>query len=301
MKHFISYQDKTPSEVLTLFERADQIKTLLQEGKPLSSLSRRIIATVFLEPSTRTRFSFESAVYRLGGQVITSENGKVTGSTSKGESIEDTIRMLNCYADAIVMRHSDIDAPSRAITVSDIPVINAGNGAGEHPTQALLDAYTVREKFGSFKGLTIGVVGDLKHGRTVHSTIPLLLELGVGKVYAIAPEELQFGREIRENSRVETMESWDEILPKLDVLYMTRIQEERFTSREEYEKFKGSYSLSDQELKYMKEECIILDPLPRIEGTYRNIDNDPRAWYFRQAQNGLYVRMALLESLFKKV
>lgn len=299
--HYISYQDKTPSKVLELFQRAEQIKALLHEGKSLSSLSGRIIATVFFEPSTRTRFSFESAVYRLGGQVITSENGKVTGSTSKGESIEDTIRMLNCYADAIVMRHPDIEAPSSAIQVSDIPVINAGNGSGEHPTQALLDAYTVREKFGSFEGLTIGVVGDLKHGRTVHSTIPLLLQLGVSRVFAIAPQELQFDQTILLDPRVHPIESWDEVLPELDVLYMTRIQQERFETKERYEKFKGRYILGLKEVSLMKQESIILHPLPRVNEISPEVDNDQRAWYFRQAQYGLYVRMALLESLLSNV
>lgn len=299
--HYTSHQDKTPSEVLELFKRADQIKTLLHEGKSLASLSGRIIATVFFEPSTRTRFSFESAVYRLGGQVITSENGKVTGSTSKGESIEDTIRMLNCYADVIVMRHPDVDAPSRAIQVSDIPVINAGNGSGEHPTQALLDAYTIREKFGSFEGLTIGVVGDLKHGRTVHSTIPLLLSLGVKKVNAIAPEELQFDESVLQDPRVEVIETWSELLSEVDVLYMTRIQKERFNSLDRYQHFKGKYILTPSEISLMKQESIILHPLPRVNEISPEVDNDQRAWYFRQAQNGLYVRMALLESLFSNV
>ncbi len=267
-------------------------------------LKSKVVATLFYEPSTRTRLSFEAAVERLGGKVISTENAGQFSSAAKGETVEDTIKTVNGYADAIVLRHPDIGAAERSADVSGVPVINAGDGAGEHPTQALLDLFTIIESKGRVDGLKIGLVGDLLNGRTIHSLVQLLSMYDV-ELFCIAPDQLQLPEAYR-NQLTESgvacnlCSTWDEAIDQLDVIYVTRVQKERFASVQDYEDVKDSCILNSSVLKQAKEDTIIMHPLPRVNEITSDIDSDPRALYFEQAHNGLYVRMALLTKLLKR-
>lgn len=277
------------------FVEADSLK--IARGHPLQG---KIIASLFYEPSTRTRFSFEVACMKLGGQVVSSENAGVSSSATKGESIEDTVRVISNYADAIVVRHPESGICKKAGAVSTVPIINAGDGVNEHPTQALLDAYSINNKFGKIDGLKIALVGDLLYGRTVHSLVYLLSLYPKIELYLISPKNLKmpmaFTNILKERNIVFS-ESNDlqKILSKVDVAYMTRIQKERFDSDMEYKKYRDSYCLDKSLLHLLKKSAIIMHPLPRVNEISEDVDNDQRAYYFEQAKNGLYMRMAILK------
>ncbi|MDQ5972107.1 MAG: carbamoyl-phosphate synthase / aspartate carbamoyltransferase / dihydroorotase [Patescibacteria group bacterium] len=301
--HVISIDQYFDKDLLAkLYKRANDFSKLplADYPKPLQHLT---LATVFFEPSTRTRLSFETAIQNLSGQLITVENAGDFSSAKKGESLEDTILTINAYADGIVMRHPQIGAAKQAAKVSRVPIINAGDGGGEHPTQALLDLYSIQQCRGKIDGLSIGLVGDLLNGRTIHSLVQLLAQYHV-TIYLIAPDSLQLPAKylklLKSNgATIHQVDNWDKALGKVDVLYMTRVQKERFKFVEDYLAIKDSFILTPKQVAKMKKEAIILHPLPRVNEIDPAVDQDPRAKYFEQVKNGLYVRMALLEYLFK--
>jgi aspartate carbamoyltransferase catalytic subunit len=261
-------------------------------------LQGRLLATLFYEPSTRTRFSFEAAMYRLGGQVLSAQSAAQTSSAAKGESLEDTIRVVSQYADAIVLRHPEIGSASRAARVATVPVINAGDGAGHHPTQALLDLYTIKKELGRLDHLRVGLAGDLRHGRTARSLAQLLAKFPGNELILIAPRGLQpHGDAIRafDPARVHETEDLAGAIKGLDVLYQTRIQAERFASNDEYARYRGIYVVTPDLMRHLPEHAILMHPLPRVGEIDPEVDADPRAAYFRQAGNGLWVRMAVLD------
>lgn len=302
MKHVLSVTQFNDKDLLkTIFESADRMKSLAKSEypRPLSNLT---IATIFYEPSTRTRLSFETAIQNLGGHLVTSENAGEFSSAMKGESLEDTIRVINAYADGIIVRHPEEGTAQRAVNVSKVPIINAGDGAGEHPTQALLDMYTIYEAKGTIDGLKIGLVGDLLYGRTVHSLMPLLANYDV-ELFLLSPKSLQMPEKYLKdlearNIKYTVLNNWQDALAQVDVLYMTRVQKERFDSLDEYEKVKDDFILTADLVKNMKDNAIIMHPLPRVNEISTEVDDDPRAYYFEQAKNGLYLRMALLNYIY---
>lgn len=300
MKHILSINDFSRGELLDVIEEARQIQaspSIVQDA-----LHGRIIATLFFEPSTRTRLSFESAALRLGAKVIGFADANTT-SIKKGETLEDIIRIVSGYVDAIVMRHSETGAAVRAAAVSNIPIVNAGDGSGEHPTQALLDIFTIHETR-KMDGLKIAFVGDLKYGRTVHSLSQGLAHFNP-KFYFVSTASLKMPEEILvklRNQSIDYQESntWNEIASEVDVLYMTRVQEERFSDKAEYARLKDAYVLTKTTAALFKDDCLFMHPLPRVGEINPEIDTDPRAIYFKQAHNGLWVRMALFLRLTKK-
>ncbi|MDQ6713607.1 MAG: aspartate carbamoyltransferase [Candidatus Dormibacteraeota bacterium] len=263
-------------------------------------LSGRLLATIFYEPSTRTRFSFEAAMFRLGGQVLSAENATRASSAAKGESLEDTIRVIAGYADGIVLRHPDVGAAEHAARVAPVPVISAGDGPGHHPTQALLDLYTIKKELGRLDHLRIGLAGDLRNGRTARSLAMLLSRFPGNELVLISPPALRMGEDV-----VASLEQAQQVIREttdfagaiagLDVLYQTRIQAERFESTQEYERLRGVYVVTAEVMGRLPEHAILMHPLPRREEIDPLVDTDPRAAYFRQAGNGLWVRMAVLE------
>ena len=299
LHHVIEAQQFDVPTLTKLIEVTEKMEKVVASGGT-SDFHNRIMATLFYEPSTRTRFSFETAMHRLGGRVISTENAREFSSVSKGETLEDTIRILNGYADVIVMRHNEVGAAKRASAVSRVPIINAGDGAGQHPTQALLDLYTVRKEVGKIDGLSIAMVGDLAQGRTVRSLAYLLSKYSGVKMYFVAPPLLRMKEDILEHLRERNVWYAEEselakVLPEVDVVYQTRIQKERFGDRiEDYEACRGVYVIDKDCLRLMKPNAIVMHPLPRLDEITMDVDKDRRAAYFRQAQNGLYVRMALL-------
>ena len=262
----------------------------------------RILATLFFEPSTRTRLSFESAMLSLGGQVLGFSSAN-SSSASKGESVADTIRVVSAYCDIIAMRHPKEGAPLVATQHSLVPVINAGDGGHNHPTQTLTDLITIHKEKGHFDNLTIGFCGDLKFGRTVHSLVAAMSRYTGIRFVFISPEELKLPRYVKEqyikanNIPYTQSTSLEEVMPELDILYMTRVQKERFFNEEDYLRLKDSYILTPEKLENAKEDLRILHPLPRVNEISVAVDNDPRACYFKQAQNGRYIRMALIMKL----
>lgn len=262
----------------------------------------RILATLFFEPSTRTRLSFESAMLRLGGQVLGFSSAQ-SSSAAKGESVADTIRMISGYADIAAMRHFKEGAPFVAARYSRIPVVNAGDGGHQHPTQTLTDLFTILRQRGEIGNLTIGLCGDLKFGRTVHSLIKSLVRYEGVRFVLISPEELRtpgyIVKEVVEPSGHPWQEARkiEEVMPELDVLYMTRVQRERFFNEEDYVRLKDSYILTPEKLKSAKKDLVIMHPLPRVNEINQRVDEDPRAMYFEQARGGVYVRMALILAL----
>lgn len=305
LHHIIEAQQFDVPTLQKLFEVAEQMEKVVERGG-ITDYHNRIMATLFYEPSTRTRFSFETAMRRLGGDVISTENAGEFSSAAKGETLEDTIRILNGYADVIVIRHKEVGSARRAAAVSRVPILNAGDGAGQHPTQALLDLYTIRKEIGSIDGLRIAMVGDLANGRTVRSLAYLLSKFSGVKMYFVAPPLLKMKEDILEHLREHhvwfTEESaLDKVLPEVDVVYQTRVQKERFGDRiADYEKCRGVYVINAETLRRMKTKSIVMHPLPRLDEITMEVDADPRAAYFRQAQNGLYVRMALLTMVLGK-
>ena len=299
MRHIMSPLDFTTEELDKLFDLANDIEN--NPRKYAHACDGKILATCFYEPSTRTRLSFESAMTRLGGQVIGFSDAN-SSSASKGESVADTIRVISCYADICAMRHPKEGAPIVAAEHSRIPVINAGDGGHQHPTQTLTDLLTIRSMKHKLNNFTIGLCGDLKFGRTVHSLIDALVRYDNIRFIFISPEELRVPDYITEmlkekNIPYEEVIRLENVMPELDVLYMTRVQRERFFNEEDYIRLKDFYILDTDKLALAKEDMLILHPLPRVNEIAVEVDNDPRAAYFNQAQYGVYVRMALILTL----
>ncbi|XAR67423.1 Aspartate carbamoyltransferase [Bertholletia excelsa] len=286
-----------------IFEVAREMEKVEKNSPGSQILKGCLMATLFYEPSTRTRLSFESAMKRLGGEVLTTENAREFSSAAKGETLEDTIRTVEGYSDIIVMRHFESGAARRAAMTAGIPVINAGDGPGQHPTQALLDVYTIEREIGKLDGITVGLVGDLANGRTVRSLAYLLSKYQNVKIYFVSPDVVKMKDDIKDfltSKGVEWEESDDlmEVASKCDVVYQTRIQRERFGERIDlYEEAKGKYIVDLSVLNVMQKHAVVMHPLPRLDEITVDVDDDRRAAYFRQAKNGLYIRMALLKLL----
>ncbi len=300
MKHLLSPLDLSVSELSDLLDLARDIS---KDPKKYSHVcDGKKLATLFYEPSTRTRLSFEAAMLNLGGSVLGFSSAN-SSSASKGESVSDTIRVISCYADICAMRHPKEGAPMVAASKSSIPVINAGDGGHQHPTQTLTDLMTIRELRGSLDNFTIGLCGDLKFGRTVHSLINSLVRYNNVKFVLISPKELRVPDYIRDdvlaanNAEFVEVESLEEAMPQLDILYMTRVQRERFFSEDEYLRMKDFYVLDEAKMSLAKEDMYVLHPLPRVNEISVEVDDDKRAAYFQQVQYGVYVRMTLIMTL----
>ncbi len=297
MQHVIESQQFDKVWIQQLFEHADRLHGMRSE-----SLHGRILASLFYEPSTRTRLSFESAMIRLGGSVLTTENARDFSSAIKGETLEDSIRIVGQYADLIVLRHFEVGAAVCAAKVSPVPIINGGDGAGQHPTQALLDIYTMWRERGSLDNNHIVVLGDLKHGRTARSLCYLLGKFANNRITFVSPEELRMNDDIKEylnKHGVSFNESTDlsSLMKKADVVYQTRIQKERFENEPDYLRLKGSFTIDRTLVDTMKKGSILMHPLPRVDEIHSSVDDSEHAVYFKQAGYGVTVRMALLETL----
>ena len=303
MRHLIDIRDLDMREILTLLDLADDIYAKPEDFREVCRYKK--LATLFFEPSTRTRLSFEAAMMELGGKVLGFSEA-ASSSASKGESVSDTVRVVGCYADIIAMRHPKEGAPLAAALHSTVPIINAGDGGHNHPTQTLTDLMTIRREKGRLSDFTIGLCGDLKFGRTVHSLIAALSRCGGVKFVCISPEELRLPGYVRQDvliksgAEFEEVSDLAEVMPELDVLYMTRVQRERFFNEEDYLRLKDSYILTPAKLERAKRDLSILHPLPRVNEIDTAIDADPRACYFRQALNGKFVRMALILKLLEE-
>ena len=304
MKHIISPTDLSVSELGELLDLAEEIT---QNPKKFSDVCRgKKLATLFYEPSTRTRLSFEAAMLNLGGNVLGFASAD-SSSASKGESVADTIRVISSYADICAIRHPKEGAPLVASTFSSIPVINAGDGGHNHPTQTFTDLLTIKNLKGRLNHLTVGFCGDLKFGRTVHSLINALARYDNIHLVLISPEELRIPTYLREEVLKANNISFEEVcnlenaMPKLDILYMTRVQRERFFNEEDYIRLKDIYILDGKKMSLAKEDMLVLHPLPRVNEIATEVDDDPRAVYFKQAQFGVYVRMALIMKLLEVI
>lgn len=302
LKHLLEAQQLTPSILFSLFLEAEDIRK--NPWKYSDKLKGKVLATLFYEPSTRTRLSFESAMLKLGGSVISTENAKEFSSAIKGESMEDTIRVISGYADGVVIRHYEEGTARKASIVSKIPVINAGDGKGQHPTQALLDIYTIYRELGRLENLKIAMVGDLASGRTARSLCYLLGKFNNNTIIFVSPENLKMGEDIKEylnrhNVAFIESDNLDNVLSEVDIVYMTRIQKERITLAD-YEKARGKFVINEKNFGLLKSSARIMHPLPHVEEINLPIEleqNDSRVAYFRQSQNGLFIRMALLKML----
>ena len=297
MKHLVSISHCSAEDIMRILDRA----TLFERNPNRDFLQGRVLATLFFEPSTRTRLSFETAVCRLGGKVIGFSDAS-TSSSTKGETLKDTIKIVSNYADAIVMRHYLEGAAQYATEVSPVPIINAGDGSNQHPSQTLLDLYSIRQTQGSLEQKTIVMVGDLKYGRTIHSLIEGMQPFSPRFIF-VAPKELALPEEYRSYCREhsipfeEVTEFTSEVIAEADILYMTRVQRERFSDPEEYERVKNVYILDRELLCLAKPNLKILHPLPRVQEIAQEVDDHPAAYYFRQALNGLYVRQSILSEV----
>ncbi len=301
MRHLISPLDFSVEELDDLLDLASDIEK--NPDKYKEACKGKKIATLFYEPSTRTRLSFEAAMINLGGSVLGFSSAD-SSSASKGESVSDTIRIISCYADICAMRHPKEGAPLVAASKSSIPVINAGDGGHQHPTQTLTDLMTIRSLKGRLNNLTIGLCGDLKFGRTVHSLINALLRYENISFVLISPPELRVPEYIRENltkagAPFKEVTKLEDVMSDLDILYMTRVQKERFFNEEDYIRMKDSYILDKRKMELAKEDMLVLHPLPRVNEISVEVDDDPRAVYFKQVQYGVYVRMALILTLLE--
>jgi aspartate carbamoyltransferase catalytic subunit len=301
LKNIISAKQFDKQTIEEIFRRVDLVKSGKYDS---NTMSGKIMSTLFYEPSTRTRLSFESSMLRLGGGVISTESAAEFSSASKGETLEDTIRVVNAFSDVIVLRHFAAGASEIAQKYSKVPIINAGDGNGEHPSQALLDLYTIFSKF-SGKDITVAMVGDLLNGRTIHSLSVLLSLYPKIRLIFVSPQALAIPNNLKaflKNKKIKFSETLnlETALKNADVIYQTRIQKERFKNETDYIKFKGLYILDKNSLKQLKKKAVIMHPLPRVNEITSDVDRDPRAIYFEQVQNGLYVRMALLLYLFDK-
>ena len=300
LRHVVESQQFSRSLLEELFARSEEIKR--EPHRFMGRLSGQVMAALFYEPSTRTRLSFEAAMLRLGGQTMGTDNAREFSSTAKGETLEDTIRIVSGYADVIVLRHNEEGAARRAAAVSSVPVVNAGDGPGQHPTQALLDLYTIREELGRIDGVRVAMVGDLANGRTVRSLTYLLSKFKDIKLWFVAPPQVAMRDDLKAHLNehhvpwVETQDL-ESVLPEVDVVYQTRIQKERFTDPEAYQAVKGVYRIDKGSLELMRKYAVLMHPLPRVDEIAPEVDADPRAAYFRQARNGLQIRMALLDRL----
>ncbi len=299
-RNLIDPMDFSIEEIDEIFNLAEEI---IENPQKFSKVCEgKLLATLFFEPSTRTRLSFEAAMLRLGGQVLGFSDAN-SSSVSKGECTADTIRTVGCYADIIAMRHPKEGAARVAAMYSDIPIINAGDGGHQHPTQTLTDLLTIKSIKGDFSNHTIGICGDLKFGRTVHSLVKALSRYNNNKFVLISPEELKIPDYIKKEVLIKNniefveVERLEEVMGSLDILYMTRVQRERFFNEEEYLRLKDSYILNEEKMKMAKKDMVILHPLPRVNEISLSIDKDPRACYFRQAKYGMFARMALIAKL----
>ncbi len=302
MRHLISPLDFSVEELNNLLDLASDIEHNPEKYSQICKGKK--LATLFYEPSTRTRLSFEAAMLNLGGSVLGFSSAD-SSSAAKGESVADTIRIVSCYADIVAIRHPKEGAPLVAATKSGIPVINAGDGGHQHPTQTLTDLMTIRSLKGRLDNLTIGLCGDLKFGRTVHSLIKALVRYTGIKFVLISPKELTVPDYIKQdvldenNIEYKEVRQLDDVMPELDILYMTRVQKERFFNEEEYIRLKDSYILTQDKMKLAREDMLVLHPLPRVNEISVEVDDDPRAAYFKQVQYGVYVRMALILTLLE--
>jgi aspartate carbamoyltransferase catalytic subunit len=303
LQHVIEAQQFDRQLLEQVFATADDMKAVVRTGK-CTVLQGKIMACLFYEPSTRTRFSFESAMHHLGGDVVTTDNAGEFSSAVKGETIEDTVRIVSGYVDAIVLRHPEEGTAKLAAAYSQVPIINAGDGRGQHPTQALLDIYTIRNCLRRVDGTHLAIVGDLKNGRTARSLVYLLGKYEKTTVTFVAPEVLQMNQDIinycqRHNIKYAITDKLAPILPHVDCVYMTRIQKERMPP-EEYAQVRGTFILTPQLVQTMKQDAIIMHPLPRVDEIPAELDADSRAKYFEQARNGLFIRMALLRMILEQ-
>lgn len=298
-RHVVEVGQFDRAGIESLFAETDRMRQLPRRATPLQG---RLLATIFYEPSTRTRLSFESAMLRLGGNVLSTENAREFSSAIKGETVEDTVRIVAGYADAIVIRHHEQGAAHRAASVATVPILNAGDGPGEHPTQALLDLYTIKHELGKIDGLKVALVGDLRFGRTARSLARLFrLTTGTELVF-VSPPAVPMGDDVRAELDAAGVRYRDEVdlasvLPEVDVVYQTRIQRERFPTQREYEESRGVYVVDQAALDRLNPNAILMHPLPRVDEITPEVDADPRAAYFRQAHNGVFIRMALLSSV----
>lgn len=298
MRHLIDSIDLTTEEVDVIINRALDI--IAHKEMYTDSCHGKTLATLFYEPSTRTRLSFTAAMMELGGNVLGFSDAN-SSSVSKGESVADTIRVISAFADIVAMRHSKEGAPRIAAEYARVPVINAGDGGNSHPTQTMTDLLTIRRELGHFDNLTIGLCGDLKYGRTVHSLIKAMHRYAGVKFILISPNELKLPSHIKSElaDDCEEVATIEEAMPRLDVLYMTRIQQERFADPNQYDRLKNIYVLDEQKMKLAKQNMIVMHPLPRVNEISVGVDADPRAAYFRQVENGKFVRMALIYTLLQ--
>lgn len=302
MKHLIDIMQLTTEEIDEMIDTANDI--IANPDKYAEKCKRKKLATLFFEPSTRTRLSFEAAMYELGGNVLGFSEAQ-SSSAAKGESVSDTIRTVGAYADIIAMRHPKEGAPMVACRRSTVPIINAGDGGHNHPTQTLTDLLTIKRKKGHFDGLTIGFCGDLKFGRTVHSLMAAMSRYDNVKFIFISPDELRLPEYLKEDildpKNIEYVETTDleDAMPQLDILYMTRVQRERFFNEQDYIRLKDSYILTPDKLADAKDSLSILHPLPRVNEISTAVDDDPRAKYFEQVRNGKFIRMALILKLLE--
>src|SRR3989441_2564082 len=300
MRHVVESQQFSRALLEELFARADEMKR--EPHRFIGRLAGQVMAALFYEPSTRTRLSFEAAMLRLGGTTMGTDNAREFSSAAKGETLEDTIRIVSGYADVIVIRHNEEGAARRAAAVSSVPIINAGDGPGQHPTQALLDIYTIKDELNRVDGIKVAMVGDLANGRTVRSLTYLLSKFRDIRICFVAPPQVAMKDDIKDHldeHHVPWVETQDleAVLPQVDVIYQTRIQKERFADEGAYLALKGVYRIDASTLDPMRKEAIVMHPLPRVDEIAPEVDADPRAAYFRQARNGLYIRMALLDKL----
>lgn len=302
MRNLIDPLDFTLDETISILDLADRIASNEEAYSHVADGKK--LATLFYEPSTRTRLSFESAMLSLGGKTL-GFAGANQSSATKGETVADTARVVSCYADIIAMRHPKEGAPLRASMYSSIPVINAGDGGHNHPTQTLIDLMTIRHRKGRLDNLTVGFCGDLKFGRTVHSLVNSLVRFNDNKFYFISPEELKVPDYLIEDTLIpnksvyKEVRSLEDTLPELDVLYMTRVQRERFFNEDDYIRLKDTYILNKEKLQLAPADMLVLHPLPRVDEISTDVDTDKRAAYFEQVQNGKYIRMALIMSLLE--
>ncbi len=302
-KDILSVSQFSLADLGYIFAVAKEMRAMVERVGTFDLLKGKILANLFYEPSTRTSSSFTSAMERLGGSVIPINEVRYS-SVSKGESLPDTVRTLECYADVIVLRHPEVGASALAAKYARKPIINAGDGVGEHPTQALLDLFTIEEELRRVDGLTVTMLGDLKYGRTVHS-LSRLLSLFKIRLNYVSPEILRMPAELVAELKGRGVPQTEEtslasVLPETDVLYVTRVQKERFENLEDYERVKGAYVITPETLRSAKEQMIVMHPLPRVGEISMDVDGDPRAAYFRQMEYGLYVRMALLAMVLGK-
>jgi aspartate carbamoyltransferase catalytic subunit len=304
-KDILSADQFSKEDLAFLFKKTATMEKIARARKVSKILQGKIMTALFYEPSSRTFGSFISAMQCLGGGIIPLQ-GMTYSSVAKGETLEDTVRTFECYSDIIVIRHPEVGSAKRAALASEIPIINAGDGVGEHPTQALLDLFTILSKFKKINGLKVAFVGDLLNGRTVHSLSKLLTKMGKVEFFFVSPKILRMPQEIKDqlknHVKITEVDKLDEVIGKVNVLYITRVQKERFSDLSIYEKIKNFYIVNKKLMKKAKKNLIVMHPLPRVGEISTDVDDDPRAVYFtKQMRNGLYVRMALLAAVLGKI